>query len=287
MTIRVMILAAVVPVVVGVYQFVTDTGQETEGLRRLVGTFTHPAPYAFFLVGLLPLAIVYFIHTPSRLARVGLLLFIPATLLCIYGSQTRGAWIGLAVLSTIFLATRARWAVLLVPLAAGALFFALPGVQARVDEATSDTGSVFWRQKTWEESLQVASPLQLVTTGAGLRAVDVQLGALSHNEYIRLFAETGVWGLLAVLLLYKGLLGIALKGYREAKTPFRRDLMLAFIMALSARMVSALADNILIFPVLEWYFWAFAGVVVVMSGAYRRPGASLITSPEAEVKAAA
>jgi hypothetical protein len=58
-------------------------------------------------------------------------------------------------------------------------------------------------------------------------------------------------------------------------------------MALSARMVSALADNILIFPVLEWYFWAFAGVIVVMSGAYRRPGSSLITSPEAEVKAAA
>jgi O-antigen ligase len=288
MLIRVMILAAIVPVAVGLYQFVTDTGPETDGLRRLVGTFTHPAPYAFFLVGLLPLSIVYFIHSPSRLARVGLVLFIPATVLCIYGSQTRGAWIGLAVLTTIFLATRARLAVLLVPLVAGALFFALPGVQARFDEATSDTGSVFWRQKTWEDSLQVASPIQLVTTGAGLRAVDVELGALSHNEYIRLFAETGVWGLLAVLLLYKGLLGIALKGYREARSPFERDLMLAFIMALGARMVSALADNILIFPVLEWYFWAFAGVIVVMSGAYQRRAAPR-ASPEldAEVKAAA
>lgn len=286
--IHIMIMAAVVPVAVGVYQFATDTGQQSEGIRRLVGTFTHPAPYAFFLVGLLPLSIVTFVHTRSRLLRVGLLVLIPAMMLDIYGSQTRGAWIGLAVLATVFLATRARWAVLLVPLAAGALFFALPGVQARFDEASSDTGSVFWRQKTWEESLRVASPVQMVTTGAGLRAVDVELGALSHNEYIRLFAETGVWGLLSVLLLYKGLLGIALKGYREAESRYKRDLMLAFIMALVARMVSALADNILIFPVLEWYFWAFAGVIVVAAGAYqRRPAYLAEPDAAAEVKSAA
>lgn len=136
--------------------------------------------------------------------------------------------------------------------------------------------------------MEVASPLELVTTGAGLRAVDVQLGALSHNEYIRLLAETGIWGLLAVLMLYKGLLGIALKGHREAESPFRRDLMLAFIMVLAARMVTALADNILIFPVLEWYFWAFAGVIVVMSGAYQRRPALLDAAPsDAEVKTAA
>jgi O-antigen ligase len=287
--VRILVLATIVPVVSGVYQFFTDTGNHgTDNLNRLQGTFTHPAPYAFFLVGLLPLSIVYFMHTRSRLARVALFLLIPAIIFCIYGSQTRGAWIGLGVLVTVFLATKARWAVLLVPLAAGAMFFALPGFQARIDEASSDTGSVFWRAEQWKESLQVANPVELVTVGAGLRAVDVQTGALAHNEYIRLLAETGLPGLIAVLWLYKSLLGIALTGYRQAPTPFRRDLMLAFIMALLARMVSALADNILIYPALEWYFWAFAGVVVIVAGAADKSAvAQGAEETDAEVKTAA
>jgi O-antigen ligase len=208
-------------------------------------------------------------------------------LFCIYGSQTRGAWIGLAVLATVLLATKARWAVLLVPLTAAALFFALPGVQARFNEASSDTGSVFWRQKQWEASLRVASPPQLLTVGAGLRAVDTELGALSHNEYVRLLAETGLPGLIAVLVLYKGLLTIGLKGYREATSPYEKALMLAFLMAFAARAVTALADNILIFPSLEWYFWSLAGVIVVMSGAYQKRRSPALTEPAAEVKAAA
>lgn len=287
-TVRVLVLAAIIPVIAGIYQYLTDTGNHgTTGLNRLEGTFTHPAPYAFFLVGLLPLAIVYFLHTQSKIARLGTVLLIPGMVFCIYGSQTRGAWIGLAVLISVFLATKARWAVLLVPLTAAALFFALPSVQARFGEAGSDTGSVFWRQKQWQASLEVASPPQLLTTGAGLRAVDVQLGALSHNEYIRLLAETGVPGLLAVLLLYKGLLGIGIRGYREARTPYERDLMLAFLMAFAARAVTALADNILIFPVLEWYFWSLAGIAVVTSGAYQKHRLREPDVIEAEARAAA
>ena len=27
-------------------------------------------------------------------------------------------------------------------------------------------------------------------------------------------------------------------------------------------------DNVIAFPVLEWYFWSFAAVIAVMSGAY-------------------
>jgi hypothetical protein len=59
-------------------------------------------------------------------------------------------------------------------------------------------------------------------------------------------------------------------------------------MAFTARAVTAFADNILIFPVLEWYFWSFAGLIVVTSGAYRRGRAHLPQAAlEAEARAAA
>ncbi len=276
---RVILLSSVVPLVLGVYQYVTDTGDHgTEGFNRILGTFVHPSPYAFYLVQLLPLALVIFLHTTSRLARVAMFVMIPAIVFSIYATQTRGAWVGVIVMSIVFLWVRARWTMIFVPLVLGAMFFAMPGVRARVLEINTGTcesaancqSSVLWREKQWEDALRVASLPQLATVGAGLGAVDVTLGNFTHNEYVRLLVETGALGLLAMFLLYKGLFDITTRGYREAATPYERDLMLAFMMALTARIVMAGADNILVLVVLEWYFWAFAGAIVVESGVYDR-----------------
>lgn len=276
---RVILLSATVPLVLGVYQYFTDTGDYgTAGLNRIMGTFVYPSQYAFYLVQLLPLALVIFLHTKSRLARVGLVVLTPAIVFSIYATQTRGAWIGLVMMIIVFLWVRARWTMVFVPLVLGAMFFALPSVRARVSGLNSGQcqsagfceSSLLWRQKQWQEALRVASPPELATVGAGLGAVDVTLGNSTHNEYVRLLVETGALGLLATIVLYKGLFDITLKGYREGATPYERDLMLAFMMALVARFVIAGGDNILVLVVLEWYFWAFAAAIVVESGAYDR-----------------
>jgi O-antigen ligase len=276
---RVVLLSAVVPLVLGVYQYFTDTGDHgTSGFNRIIGTFVHPSPYAFYLVQLVPLALVIFMHTRSRLARVALIVMIPALMFSIYATQTRGAWVGVVAMIIVFLWVRARWTMVFVPFVLGAMFFAVPSVRARISEINSGTcesaaycqSSVLWREKQWQDAVHVASLPELATVGAGLGAVDVTLGNFTHNEYVRLLVETGVLGLVATVVLYKGLFDITLKGYREGATPYERDLMLAFMMALIARFVMAAADNILVLVVLEWYFWAFAGAVVVESGVYDR-----------------
>ena len=284
---RVLLLSSVLPLALGIYQYFTDGGNhETLGLNRIEGTFVHPSPYATYLVQLVPLALVYFLHTRSRLGRVVLGVMIPAMIFSVYATQTRAAWIGLVAVVMVFMAARARWTLIFVPIVAAAMFFALPSVQARFNEATSSTGSVFWRQQQWQRAIETASPPQLVTVGTGLSSVDVRLGNLTHNEYVRLLVETGAMGLVVTLLLYWKLFRIAMKGYREAATPYQRDLMLAFLMAFASRVVIAMTDNVIVFPVLEWYFWSFAAVVVVMSGGYLRPGASTRT-PEREADSSA
>jgi O-antigen ligase len=277
--VRVILLSSIIPLLVGLYQFLTDTGDHyTAGFNRIFGTFVAPSPYGFYLVQLLPLAVVFLAHTRSRLARLGLAAMVPLMLFSIYATETRGAWIGVLVMLIVFMWTRARWTLLLLPLAVGAMYFAVPSVRARISGATSGTcvsaencqSSVFWRQKQWEDAIRVASPPKLITVGAGLGAVDVTLGNLTHNEYVRLLVEAGALGCIAIFILYRRLLDITLKGYREASTSYQRDLMLAFMMALISRVVMAAADNILDIVVIEWYFWAFAAVIVVESGAYDR-----------------
>jgi O-antigen ligase len=281
---RVMLASATIPVAVGVYQYFTGTGnRDTEGFNRIMGTFTHPSPYASYLVTLVPFAVVFFLHTNSRLARVVLAAAIPVMVFSIYATQTRIAWIGLLVVVMVFMSTRARWTLFLVPVLAVAVVVASPSIRQRFDEATSETGSVFWRQQQWQRAINVASPPELVTVGAGLGAVDETLGNFAHNEYVRLLVETGALGLIVTIVLYKRLFELTLEGYRRASTPFQRDLMLALLMAFASRVVIAGSDNIVAFPVLEWYFWAAAGLIVVMSGRHREelaPDAPVLTYEE-------
>jgi O-antigen ligase len=266
---RILLLSSVVPLVLGFYQYVANTGNhETPGLNRIEGTFVHPSPYATYLVQLIPLALVYLLHTRSRLGRIALAVLIPAMVYSVYLTETRAAWLGLIAAVMVFMAARARWTLILVPVVAAAMFFALPSIQARFDEASSSTGSVFWRQQQWENAINITSTPQLLTVGAGLSAVNVRLGNLTHNEYVRLLVETGLIGLVLTIMMYWMLFKIALKGYREGATPYQRDLMLAFLMSFAARVVIAATDNIIAFPVLEWYFWSFAAVVVVTTGSY-------------------
>lgn len=277
--IRAILLSSVVPLLVGVYQLFTGTGNhDTPGFNRIYGTLAHPSPYAFYILQLLPLAVVFLLHTRNRIGRLGLMAMVPLMLFTIYATQTRGAWIGVLVMAMVLMWLRARWTLIFIPLILGAAFFALPSVRQRVSginsgECVSETdckSSVLWRQKQWEAALRSASPIKVATVGAGLRDVDVTLGQFTHNEYVRLLVETGVLGLIATIILYKQLLDITIEGYRKEKRPYERDLMLAFLLVLVSRFVIAASDNILVLIVLEWYFWAFAAIVVVESGAYDR-----------------
>ena len=154
----------------------------------------------------------------------------------------------------MFLETRADGWCSSLPLAAAALLFAMPSVQARFSEATAEQVGV-WRKRQWERAIEVASPSRLMTIGAGLGAVDVELGEFTHNEYVRLLVETGAidW---QPTYCCKGTIRCWLgTGIDPRRSPFKRDLMFAFLMTLISRAVIAAADNVIVFPVLEWYFW--------------------------------
>ncbi len=276
---RIIVLSTIVPLCFGLYQFANDSGDHsTPGFNRILATFVHPSPYAFFLVQILPLALLLFAHAQSRVARLALAAMVPVMLFSIYATQTRGAWIGVVVMVMVLMWYRMRWALVLIPLFMAAAYVGVPSIRARVAEATSGTcesatyceSSVLWRTKQWERAVRIPSPPELVTGGAGLRAVYVTAGEYSHNEYLRLLAETGFIGLALTIILYRDLFLITRHGYRDAKTPYKRDLMLAFMTVFLSRIVMSGGDNLLVITVLEWYFWAFAAVIVVESGAYDR-----------------
>jgi hypothetical protein len=269
--IRVILASAIGPIAMALWQYATNNGNtDTPGLVRIYGTFTHPSPFSFYMVQMVPLAAVFFVHTRSKFARLALGVMVPTMVFCIYSAQTRGAWVGLVASVMVFSLMRARWTLIFIPLIAGAMYFGMPSVRARISEATDTTGSLLWRQQQWQNAIGVASTPQLATVGAGLEAVTTKLGQPTHNEYLRLLVETGALGLIVALTLYRRLWSLARDAHQHAENAFERDIVLAFMMAFIGRAAIALSDNVIVHPALDWYFWAAAGLIVATGGSYRR-----------------
>jgi putative inorganic carbon (HCO3(-)) transporter len=275
-----LLLSAVVPVVVGAYQIATGAGdQYTDGFTRVEATFTHPTPYAIFLVTLLPVVIVAFVRARSDMAKLALSVLAVAMIVCVIATFTRGAWVGLLVVLLVMGAVKYRFALLVVPAAALLIWIAVPSVQQRLANVDANDSSIAWRFQQWQDALAIQSSWQHLT-GAGLEAVGSRLGNSTHNDYVRIWVEAGVLGSVAFLWLYGSLVKMTIAAYRAATSDYHRNLILAFAAILAARLVMFAWDNLLVHPVLEWYFWSLAALTVALgaqgSAAGKQPTGQLL-----------
>jgi O-antigen ligase len=269
------LFSAVVPVVFGVYQIATGAGDQfTEGFTRIAGTFTHPTPYAIYLATVLPIVVVAFVHARSDLAKLALGALAAAMVVCVIATFTRGAWVGLLVSLFVMGAVKYRVALLVLPAVALLIWIAVPGVQERLTGMGGDDSSIGWRTEQWEGALAIQSSWQRLT-GAGLEAVDSRLGNSTHSDYVRIWVEAGVLGSVAFLWLYGSLARRTIAGYRALSSEYHRSIVLAFGAILVARLVMFAWDNLLVHPVLEWYFWSMAALTVALGA---RADRALITT---------
>ena len=279
------LLSAVIPLIFGLFQLATNGGdQATEGFNRIYGTFVHPSPYGVYLLTLLPLAAVVWFHQKPGWLKLALGLLAILLLVSSLFTFTRIVWVGLLVGVLVMASIKARAALLVIPIIVVAAIYLLPSVQDRFEGATQTTGyesSGAWRIRHWDDQLATTSPSTL-PFGSGLGAVEYVLGQPAHNDYLRIWVELGLFGSIASIWLYGSLAKNALASYRDSPSRFDKSLIVAFLAMFSARLVMSLTDNLLIQPVLEWYFWAIAAMTVAVSIPTRRPAP--LTSPGYRVR---
>ena len=248
----VILLTGVAAALEGWYQFFTRSGPEGFVLFRFMrayGTFEQPNPYAGYLGLIAPLALSLALGS-CKGSRHGLtrFLFYGASFGCIVAavvmSWSRGAWIGLAAAVGAVSAVRSRqaaaaFAALVV---VGALILILSSFQllpavltqrltdflpylrpfdVRGVEVTDANFAVVERMAHWQAGWQmwVEHPWR----GVGLGNYEPIYPAYSippwkeplghaHNYYLNVAAETGLFGLLAYLVLW----GAAFRGAARA-----------------------------------------------------------------------
>ena len=267
----------------GAFQFATGRGPaffEIDGALRAYGNFDQPNPFAGYLALLLPLAVLMAACTENPPGFRLLALVAGLTILGGIGlSQSRGAWLGVAVTTGVLLLVWSRRTRrLLVPivgvgLAGSALAVSglLPaslldrvsqsiayfGVfDVRTVDLTSENFSVVERMAHWQAGWYMFLDHPWLGVGAGNYAeaypnyyVSTWLDPLghAHNYYLNMLAELGIVGGL-VLLLVMALIFHQLGGplVRARESAFWRAVLGGVIGGMVVFCVHDLFDNLFV-----------------------------------------
>jgi putative inorganic carbon (hco3(-)) transporter len=271
--IRLVLLAvfasALVPVLIGFYQQLTGGGVVLAGgFSRVRWTFLHPNPFASYLTMLLILGAAVYPHLQRRLHRLGLVALLAACAPLLILTYTRGAWIaaGAGLLLVGLIQSRRLVGALIIVVAV--VLLAVPSVTGRFADLSQERrpsgapgNSLAWRFGYWEETLALA---ENPVTGIGLRMVQANTEAQKqpHNDFLRVYVETGILGLLAYLWLLSALIRTAWRVVVTAPDGLARGLAVAFAGAVVAFITLSLVANVISQLVILWYFAAIAAMAV-------------------------
>jgi putative inorganic carbon (hco3(-)) transporter len=261
-------VSALPPMLMGAYQMASGTGlHRSASFDRVESTFAHPNPFAMYLTLLIVLGVALFPYVGYRL-KITLIFFLAASGGFLLLTYTRSAWIATAAGLLVVGLCHGKKVLGVAGLVVVLVVLTVPGVAARFQDlevtATSSgapANSLVWRLGYWNQALELSdSPL----LGEGLRAVRASIDVQKepHNDFIRVYVETGLVGLAAYLWLLGTLVVVAVQGLRSVTGGLPRGVVAGFAGALAAFLLLSLVSNVITQLVILWYFATLAAAAV-------------------------
>jgi len=270
---KIILISYIIPAIVGLIQFFNNSGMTDDfgGFQRIYGTFAHPnlfAFYTFFILGLLISLLLTSQKTSSLIFNKKIIIIaIGLSVFLLFATYTRSALACLSFFVLIFGILKYRRMLLVGALLFLAAYFLSDVFRERLWELISldPYGSIVWRFKLWKDIL----PLSLWQPwfGYGLGTFEkltefyrgFKLGSLNaHNDYLKIFVENGIIGLISYFWIIIGLLLYLLKIFK--KTIKKEKIIgLGLLVITISLIVAASFDNILRTTALQWNLWIIFG----------------------------
>ncbi|MFD0697832.1 O-antigen ligase family protein [Paenibacillus sp. GCM10027628] len=217
----------------------------------VLGTFYHPANLTMFMgFGML---ITLWLFMQSKKGRVFYLILLLINFIPFILAGERISWISFIISALILSSYRKRYYIFLGIVFTAIWFFGQELLASRIGMITSfqesggfDTSnSVGWRFKIWGVIYNLA--LQNPFFGHGLGSSNSVVGSVyvsnafaPHNEYLRLFFEVGVIGLLLFILVVVVIIFATLR--------IQKNMRILTIAVTAGYLVDMITDNIVIYP---------------------------------------
>jgi O-antigen ligase len=264
-----LLLSAVVPIGLGLFQAATGGGLWVAGFVRVVGTFRHPNPYSIYLV-IIILTIVALLPNVRTKLRIPLGIYAALAVVVLVSSLTRSAWMGLALGIIVIALLQSRWLIpVMLVVAIGAAVLS-PSVMQRVTEmgepgtsAVGDpTNSFTWRVNYWKDTLALADGRAVTGIGMGMVQRSTPEEKAPHNDYLRVVVEGGLLALAGYIWLLVALARLALQAVRDRgrlRGP-PKGVAVGFVASLAALLLLGIVSNVISQVVLLWYVATIAAL---------------------------
>jgi len=291
---RLIQVLAVYPAILALYQLATNSGMDVAGHIRSNGTFAHPNSAVMFFSLAATASLWRYLDRGRRVTDALLVVLFAGAVLSTYSLD--GLVSLIAMMAAFGFLHHGSLRTKLVPYVVAGLtvlvFFATPLGSERVakESSTSLAGepntSLSWRFQKWEKLMPKweASPV----FGQGLGTTTTELSTPSdryaslppHSEYVRYLVETGVVGVVTLLLVLAILMRSLVRSRKRLGTADAGDLgasSLAIAIVVGC-LVNALADNTLLNSPTSYAAALIVAAVLASHGMERRQARALQTA---------
>ncbi len=221
----VIVLATLIPMVVGYYQFFTESGGMALGglTNRVKGTLGLANAYGIYLALSLCAAVMLLLHPRWRVNKRLLGMAVASMVVSSVIALNRGTWIalsfGVAVATMFYIRKiRIRWVLFGAVVVFGLFSNLIYERFQQLEGGYYEMNTLERRVAYWKSTLAFVPEHLLVGSGIGT-AQQVMEGRfdvadVTHNDYLRLLLETGIFGLAAYLFFLGRQAWLALRRLR-------------------------------------------------------------------------
>jgi putative inorganic carbon (HCO3(-)) transporter len=271
-------ISLAIPALVGAYQVVTKTGYHVSAsFSRVRGTFDHPNPFSIYLTMLIVMGVALVLKVQRRSVKLLLLGAIGVSGSFLLLTYTRSAWIATLAGLLVVAFYQGKRLVPIMGFAVVLVVLLVPSVAERFSDLSTETtesgaagNSLVWRFEYWQQALELSeNPI----AGVGLRTVQASTDVSKepHNDFIRVYVETGLIGLSAYLWFLVSLARGARRSIRNTRAPLEHAVAVGFAGCLAAFLLLSLVSNVISQLVILWYFLAFAVAAAAGPRLERKP----------------
>ena len=241
---------------------------------RVYSFFDNPNNFAEQLAMLLPLNLALFLNSRWR-GKLLSLLSLGVGLVAIGATYGRASWIGLAGAVLVFLALlNWRWVPVFLLVGLAAIPFLPETIYNRILTIfnAGEDSSVQYRFGIYETTRNLMEDYWARGVGLGTDVMkkvfqtyptnfDGSYPVHTHNNYLQMWGETGILGLLAYLSLLLYQLKSGVKGFCAALDPRVKRMMAAAIGAFCGILVIGVAEYTWYYPRNMFTYWFLFGVI--------------------------
>lgn len=260
---KAIVLSAIIPLIIGSIKYIIEGG-------RFSGTFAHPNILAIYLLVIIGCVLIqldssqqYIVFSFWRKFYLGILF--TALLLTL----TRSAWASCILMVGIYVFFFSRRGIIpaiclvilvgMLPIVREHIlniFDTSPG-SLRVDKISS----LGWRFNVWHYLFSEAIKRPFIGYGINATSFVGRYPAMAHNDYLRLFVESGVPGLIAYFGSYFYLIIHTLRNYALfKKDSYLKKLASFFICFVPAFLLMSTTENLAGYLTVLWYIWGLVGI---------------------------